>query len=116
MKIGEGFGRVGKLIYCAAFAFSGLSGAATPRPILASEANYQTTLTVGNGDREKGATCYVNEMPVVASVPASKLAVTLVYASCFDDGKGGRAELGIQSRNPISGTFTVDHFSAMDNK
>ena len=113
MKIGVEFGKV---IFCAAFAFSGLTGAATPRPILASEANYQTTLTVGSGDKEKGATCYETEMPIVASAPASKLAVTLVYASCFDDGRGGKAELGIPSRNPVSGTFTVDHFSSMDNK
>lgn len=113
MKRGIEFGR---LISCAAIAFSGLSGAATPRPILANEANYQITLTVGNEEQEKGATCYEDVSPVVATTRSSRLAVTLVYASCFDDGKGGKAELGIPSRNPISGTFTADHFSSMDNK
>src|ERR1035437_6130493 len=111
MKRGIEFGR---LISCAAIAFSGLSGAATPRPILASEANYQATLTVGDGDQERGATCYEDTMPVIASAPSSKLTVTVVYASCFDYGKGGRASLGIKDTNPFSQTVTVDHVTVME--
>lgn len=74
MKIGGEFSR---LISCAAIAFSGLSGAALPRPILASEANYQATLAVGDGNQEKGATCYVKDSPIVTQTPSLKEQVTI---------------------------------------
>ncbi len=113
MKIGGEFSR---LISCAAIAFSGLSGAALPRPILASEANYQATLAVGDGNQEKGATCYVKDSPIVTQTPSLKEQVTIFYATCVDyGGEGGKASIGIPPKNPVSGTFTVDNFSAIDN-